>query len=235
MPQSTRGLRRITSRSRIRFLPALLGVLALGACDAASPSGPEVPEPDVPANLAPVVQSVSVADDGYRKARLRGSVSDPEGDIASAVIDWGDGKTTNVTGSFSNISVQHRYDRAQDFTVTLTVTDGEGVSSERSSSISIQVPDPACLDLLKIVGACINVTKDLRNFELEVRVFNKVVYSEEIKDGKGDVRIPFGAGFGAMVVAFDMERGRLTVTGEYCIIPFLKCESFGSHTIQLKT
>lgn len=230
MPQSTRGPRRLTSRARIRSLLALSGILALGACDASSPS-----EPEVPPNQAPVVESLSVGDDGYRKARLTGAVSDPEGDIASVVIDWGDGKTTDVSGNYSDISVQHRYDRAQDFTVTLIVTDGEGASSERSSSVSIQIPDPLCLDLLKIVGACIQVTRDLRNFEMEVRILNKVVFSEEIKDGKGEMRVPFGVGLGALVVDFDMDAGRMTLTGEYCVIPFLKCEALGSHTIQLKT
>jgi len=231
MPQSTRGPRRLTSRARIRSLLALSGILALGACDATtSPS-----EPEVPPNQAPVVESLSVGDDGYRKARLTGAVRDPEDDIASVVIDWGDGKTTDVSGNLAAINVQHRYDRAQDYTVTLTVTDGEGVATQRSSSFSLEVPDPACLDFFKIVGACINGTLDLRNFELEVRVLNKVVFSREIKDGKGQLRAPFGVGLGALVVDFDMDAGRMTFTGEYCVIPYIKCESFGSHTVQLKS
>lgn len=232
MPQSNRGLRRLTSRARMGSVPVLLGVLALGACqsDATGPS-----EPEVPVNQAPVVQSISVADDGYRKARLTGSVSDPEGDIASAVIDWGDGKTTNVSGDFGNISVQHRYDRAQDYTVTLTVTDGEGLFAQRSSSMSLKVPDPFCLDFLKIVGACVNGSKDLTHFEIEVRVLNKVVYFEEIKTGDGELRIPFGLGIGAMTVEFDMDAGTMTFTGEYCVIPYLKCETMPSQTIQLRT
>lgn len=236
MVQPTRGTCRKAPVSRTRSLPVLLTTLtvsaALAACsaDSTGPSGPSEP-----ANEAPVVQEIAVADDGYRKARLTGAVSDPENDIASVTIDWGDGKTTEVTEGFADISVQHRYDRAQDFTVTLTVVDGEGVTVDRSASISIQVPDPACLDFFKVIGACIEITRDLRNFNLDVKVLNKTVYKSEIKDGKGALRIPLAGGFGFLVIGFDMDIGKMTIGGEYCVIPHIKCEPLTSKTLEFQT
>lgn len=219
---------------RLRVLALLTCALALAACgDSGGPTDPSDP-PDA-RNLAPAVDEISLAKDGYSRARLTGSASDPEGGVASVVVDWGDGQSSDVTNSYASIRLSHRYDRAQDYTVTVMVTDDQGQTSQRSASISIQVPDPACIDFLKVVSGCISMSRDLRNFRLEFRIANKIVYESEIKDGKGDVRVPLAGGFGMMVVGFDMDRGRITIGGEVCVVPHLVCQEVASKTIQLET
>lgn len=221
-----------TTPTRTRFgvrTITLLAAIAFAACGESSPIGPE-PEP---VNAPPTITSLSMADDGYSRARLTGSASDPEGAMATVEIDWGDGSTTTVDGDPASISVSHRYDRAQDYTTTLTVTDAEGLTAQRTSSIRIEVPDPVCLDLLKIVGVCINGTLNLRNFELEARVLNQVVYRSEIRDGQGDLRIPLPGGAGNLRIRYNMDTGRVTISGEVCPVPFLVCEEIASRTIQL--
>jgi hypothetical protein len=214
-----------TAASGPRGLFLLLALVLFGACDS-STTGPVEPE-----NQAPSVASVTMAPDGYRKARLTGSVSDPEGAIDSVVIDWGDGTTTDVTGDPASISIEHTYDRAQDYSVTLTVTDAEGLSAQRASSIRIEVPDPFCLDFFKIAGICIGGSSNLKNFDVEVRVLNKVVYEQQVREGDGRLDIPLGAGIGTITIDFDMDQGRFTVTGEVCPVPFLVCQEILSQTI----
>lgn len=213
-----------TVAPRTRGLTLLLALVVLGACDS-SATGPGEPE-----NQAPTVASVAMAPDGYRKARLTGSVSDPEGAIDSVVIDWGDGTTTDVTNDPGSISIQHAYDRAQDYTVTLTVTDTGGLSAQRTASIRINVPDPFCLDFFKVVGMCIGGSSNLKNFDLEVRVLNKVVFSDQVREGDSRLDIPLGAGIGTMTIDFDPDRGRFTFTGEVCPVPFLVCREVVSQT-----
>ncbi len=218
-----------TAAPQHRTLVVFLALVVLGACDS-SATGPAAPE-----NQAPTVASVAMADDGYRKARLTGSVSDPEGAIDSVVIDWGDGTTTDVTGDPASISVQLTYDRAQDYTVTLTVTDAGGLSAQRASSIRIEVPDPFCLDFFEIARICIGGSSNLKNFDLEVRVLNKVVYSDEVREGDNRIEIPLGAGIGTMTIDFDPDLGRFTFTGEVCPVPFLVCREVVSQTFDWQT
>lgn len=218
--------RTVAGRARSLFL--LSALIVLGACDS-STTGPVEPE-----NEAPTVASVEMAPDGYRKARLTGSVSDPEGAIGSVVIDWGDGTTTDVTGDPGSISVQHTYDRAQDYTVTLTATDAGGLSDQRTSSIRIEVPDPFCLDFFKVAGICIGGSSNLKNFDLEVRVLNKVVFDRQVREGDGRIDIPLGAGIGTISIDFDPDRGRFTFTGEVCPVPFLVCREIVSQTFDFQ-
>src|SRR5579859_3902165 len=61
--------------------------------------------------------------------------SDPDGTIASTVINFGDGTTANA------ISASHTYSVAGVYTITATVTDNSGASSSASTSVTIKAPE----------------------------------------------------------------------------------------------
>lgn len=68
-----------------------------------------------------------------------GSCTDPENDIASEVLDWGDGTTTAAT------SGSHTYPNPGQYTVTLTATDSGNLSGSASQTVSAsKAQNPAC-------------------------------------------------------------------------------------------
>ncbi|MEK6248737.1 MAG: PKD domain-containing protein, partial [Planctomycetales bacterium] len=76
---------------------------------------------------------------------------DPDGTIALYHWDWGD-------GSFNNgVSAQHTYIDPGDYTLTLTVTDNDGVDAEQvTATKKISVYDPEKVDLLVDFGSSSN-------------------------------------------------------------------------------
>lgn len=73
---------------------------------------------------APAIVSVSAA----------GS-SDPDGTIASSVINFGDGT------SASGLSASHTFAAAGIYTLTATVTDNSGASSKATTSVTVKAPE----------------------------------------------------------------------------------------------
>jgi PKD repeat protein len=70
-----------------------------------------------------------------------GSCSDPENDITSTTITWGDGTSTPGT------SGTHKYDNSGTFTVTLTATDSAGntgPSPSQTVTVQAQTHPPTC-------------------------------------------------------------------------------------------
>jgi PKD repeat protein len=67
------------------------------------------------------------------------SNSSDDGDIVSYDWDWGDGALG------SGITVTHAYSQAGAYTVTLTVTDDEGMSDLATHPVQIQQPPTAVI------------------------------------------------------------------------------------------
>jgi PKD repeat protein len=61
--------------------------------------------------------------------------SDPDGTIASAVINFGDGTAA------AGLTASHTYPLAGTYTVTATVTDNQGASSSASASVTVKAPE----------------------------------------------------------------------------------------------
>lgn len=61
--------------------------------------------------------------------------SDPDGSIASTVINFGDGTTASA------VSASHTYSAAGVYTITATVTDNQGASSSATTSVTVKAPE----------------------------------------------------------------------------------------------
>ncbi|PQZ99216.1 hypothetical protein CQ019_16845 [Arthrobacter sp. MYb229] len=97
-----------------------------------NPGSSSVPEPNQPpvADFAVEVDGLDIAVDGNAS-------TDPDGEIAEHAWDFGDGNT--ATGA----AASHSYAEGGDYTLTLRVTDGEGLQSEPvTQTVSITAPEP---------------------------------------------------------------------------------------------
>jgi PKD domain-containing protein len=89
-------------------------------------------------NQSPVAALSLSATSAYAPASITASTagsSDPDGTLAGASINFGDGSAT-VAGT----SATHTYSGTGTFTVTATVTDNLGASSSASKSVTVKAP-----------------------------------------------------------------------------------------------
>ncbi|WP_324276044.1 LamG-like jellyroll fold domain-containing protein [Blastococcus brunescens] len=86
-------------------------------------------------NLAPTARFTSMVDDRTASFDAAGS-SDDDGSIASYAWDFGDGSTG--TGA----ATSHSYAAAGTYSVTLTVTDDDGATSQTSATVAVTDPPP---------------------------------------------------------------------------------------------
>ncbi|HET9838439.1 MAG TPA: PKD domain-containing protein [Candidatus Angelobacter sp.] len=89
-------------------------------------------------NKPPVAAISATPTSAYGPASVSVSAagsSDPDGTIASTVINFGDGTTMNA------VSGTHTYSAAGVYSITATVTDNSGASSSASTSVTVKAPE----------------------------------------------------------------------------------------------
>ena len=90
------------------------------------------------ANKPPIAAVSATPSSAYGPASVSVSAagsSDPDGTIASTVLNFGDGTTANA------VSASHTYSTAGIYTITATVTDNKGASSSASTSVTVKAPE----------------------------------------------------------------------------------------------
>jgi PKD repeat protein len=96
-----------------------------------------VPEPEPPP-VAPTADFISSCD--RLKCSFDGSAStDSDGSIVSYAWDWGDGTQESILGT-GNATRAHTYANPGTYTVTLTVTDDDGLTDSSSSTVTVSLP-----------------------------------------------------------------------------------------------
>lgn len=119
-----------TSSSSVSTVPSLV----LGFDDLRVVAG-EVAAPPAP-NQAPTAAFTSTVD-GLAVAVDAAGSSDPDGSIAGATWDFGDG------ASATGLTASHEYASAGTYTVTLTVTDDDGATATATEEVIVSDPPPA--------------------------------------------------------------------------------------------
>jgi PKD repeat protein len=212
---------------------AVLGAALCAWNCGSSPTTPSTPPaPAITPNTPPVIDQMAVVQSAYRTARLTASATDADGQVNSGKVDWGDGTTTSLTSGFASISMTHRYDRAQAYSVALSVADAAAASAESTRSVTITIPPEACLGVIAI-QLCARSTADLRNLTVQARAGDVVLAGITISEGNPSVVLPLALGFGRLTLSHNFTTGRLTIGGEVCTVPFVVCQPVVNQAIQL--
>ncbi len=88
-------------------------------------------------NKPPVAALTVTPSTGYAPVTVTASTatsSDPDGTIASSVINWGDGSSS------AGPSATHLYSTAGSYSIAATVTDNLGAKSSTTASVTVQAP-----------------------------------------------------------------------------------------------
>lgn len=123
----------------------------------------------VPPNEKPVIEDVTVTPtDGVAplETTVGWNATDPDGDTLYCVIDFGDGSSQVVDPCGGVNEVKHVYATPGHYTVTLTVSDGNGGSATREGSTNVTVMAAV---LLSTGTSLLNVDSD------DSRVLDSVV------------------------------------------------------------
>ena len=89
-------------------------------------------------NQPPIAAVSATPSSAYGPASVSVSAagsSDPDGTIASTVLNFGDGTGASV------VTASHTYSAAGVYTITATVTDNQGASSTASTSVTVKAPE----------------------------------------------------------------------------------------------
>jgi PKD repeat protein len=90
-------------------------------------------------NKPPVAVLAVTPSTGYAPVTVSASTAgstDPDGAVASSVINWGDGTPSSSSGP----SASHAYSAAGTYTITATVTDNLGATASTTATITVQAP-----------------------------------------------------------------------------------------------
>ena len=96
--------------------------------------GPDNVAPNAPILSAPATVNQNEA------LTLNVTASDDDGNLASIKVEWGDGSaasTANVRGGSADEDFSHTYAALGEQTITVTVTDAEGVATQSSVTITV--------------------------------------------------------------------------------------------------
>ncbi|MDH3752518.1 MAG: PKD domain-containing protein [Acidimicrobiia bacterium] len=128
---------RSTRRSAIRFGTAAGALAILGsACGTPTEIAATTAVEPPTASADPVVNSLDLVVSG-ETATMIANVTDPDDDIASVSVEWGDGETDTVTAGFPGLRADHEYEEAGPYTVVVQVTDETGWSNLATALVEI--------------------------------------------------------------------------------------------------
>jgi len=88
----------------------------------------------------PTADFTLLIDDANNSVTITIQSTDPDGDLADADIDWGDGSSDTVVNGSAGQQYTHTYSSAGQYTITLTARDQGGRSDTRSRDVDISAP-----------------------------------------------------------------------------------------------
>jgi hypothetical protein len=126
-------------------------------------------------NLEPIIANWVLEQDGFRSATLTADIHDPDGEVKSILVDWGDGKNETVEVA-SSISCTHTFgDKPETYTVAITVTDDEGLTVQQTKSVEIKLPPERCVGFKGIANFCAQFTDSFSVLRIWVEMLGEEV------------------------------------------------------------
>ncbi len=170
-----------------------------GFCDGsgAGPSGygcpglvdPDPIDPSVTPNEAPSIDSFSVSIEGLSvSANL--SVSDPDGNLKSVDIEWGDGSTDTFTQGFSNLTKTHTYSAPGLYTVLVTATDEFELDDEDFKTVTTTLPESGIVGEYLFTNGSAADTSGQGN-DGRIETLGKCVFTSSDRDNQADSALDF--------------------------------------------
>lgn len=168
---------------------ALALILVTSACSGDA-TGPGVENEKETVDLAPEIVSLNVAEEStvYLRGVLAASVTDPEDNVTSVVVDWGDGETVTISSAFDDISRTHDYAEHGSYTVVVSALDAGGNQVSRESALTLANAPGACLDV-KLVGVCGQVHPNFQGADIVLSALDNELYTFSLSTTKNNVEI----------------------------------------------
>lgn len=210
-------VRSVHAVSRALFtISALALLLVTAACSDLTGPGDDDEEEIV--DLAPEIASFKIdeASTVYLRGVLTASVTDPEDNVTSVVVDWGDGETVTISSGFDDISRTHDYPEDGDYTVTVSALDAAGNQVDDESELTLQGAPGGCLDI-KLVGGCVQVHPNFEGVDVVISALDNEIRSYTLSTTKNKVEffVPVAGVIGqAKIVAdanFSKTKGKSSV------------------------
>jgi len=120
-----------------------------------------------PSNHSPSSLSLNVSGAGANIV-VNASFNDPDGgDTHTALLNWGDGDSVRPTVSdgTTTFHAEHVYTESRTYTVTATVTDAAGASTDATAQVVVTVPAGSAADVLDEMAALVSTLDLDRNTE----------------------------------------------------------------------
>ena len=137
---------------------------------------------NVPASTTPKIDSFAIdrVRDKAKQVTLTAKVSDPDNDLKSVVIRWGDGTSNKVTSNFQAIQLTHSYGEVgKTYTVELEAEDSIANIQKDSRQIGVASIPFSCQKITEI-EFCYDLQPDLLSVNVSVKAFNNTLYETSL-------------------------------------------------------
>jgi PKD domain len=209
---------------------ALAAAIGSAGCKGSDATAPKAAQPPAIASLA-----VAKVGDVFLRASLTADVTDPDRDITTAVVDWGDNSTTTLTTGFAAIARVHDYSQTGTYTVTLTALDAAGNRVSSNGSVRLDPAPHGCFDV-QLVGVCYTTHPDYLGADLSISVLGTVVQQYNLSTTKNRIEafVPVGGLLGQVKLVFAANFSR-TKGASYVQLDEFGCTLFAICTNSLAT
>ena len=142
------------------------------------------------------------------KVSLFANVSDPNNDLKSVVIRWGDGSSEEITSNFSSIGLTHSYSEVgKTYTIELEAEDLLAAKVKDTRQVGIASIARSCQKITEI-EFCYDVQPDLLTAKVSLKAFNNTLFEETLSVDNPSVEF-------FVPVAGNIGQAKVKLTGDF--------------------
>lgn len=146
--------------------------------------------------------------DQAEKVSLSAKVTDPNNDLKSVVVSWGDGTSEEVISNFQAIQLTHSYaELGKTYTVELVAEDLLAAKVSDTRPIGIATIARSCKKITEI-EFCYDIQPDLLTAKITVKAFDNTLYEETLSASMPSVEF-------LVPVAGSIGQAKVKLTGDF--------------------